>query len=149
MIANILQKLTGEAMKARDEIRVSTLRMLSSALAYERIETKKDLTTEEELVVIAKEAKKRKEAILAYKTAGATQKAKLEEAELKILQEFLPDQISDEELSQLISETIKQLNATGMQDMGKVIGVVKQKVGARAEGGRIANIVRLKLGQLE
>lgn len=145
MIAKTLQKQIGDAMKARDSVRVSTLRMLSTAFSYEKIEQKRDLTNEEELVIIAKEAKKRKEAAEVFKKAGASDKASLEESELKILEEFLPEQISDEDLEKLVDDAIKQLDASGMSDMGKVIGAVKQKAGATADGGKIAKMVREKL----
>lgn len=145
MIANTLQKQIGDAMKARDSVRVSTLRMLSTAFSYEKIDQKRDLTNEEELVIIAKEAKKRKEAAKVFKKAGASDKASLEEAELKILQRYLPEQMSDEDLEKLVSDAIKKLDASNISDMGKVIGMVKKSAGATADGGKIANMVRTKL----
>jgi len=131
-------------MKAHDEVRLSTLRLLSSAFNYERIEKQHDLTDEEELVVIRKQAKQRKDSIEAYGKAGRTDMAKAEEAELKILQEFLPPEMSEAELIQLVDESIKQLGAKTMADMGKVIGMVKGKAPS-AEGGKIAEQVRRKL----
>lgn len=142
MIFNTLQNQIGDAMKARDEVRVSTLRMLSSAFNYEKINLQHDLTDEEELVVIAREAKKRKEAVEAYKKAGADEKAQREKNELKILQTFLPKQISDEELAKIVDEVVKQTNSSSMADMGKVIGAVKAKVGATAEGSKIAELTK-------
>ncbi|MBL7036286.1 GatB/YqeY domain-containing protein [Candidatus Microgenomates bacterium] len=145
MIANTLQKQIGDAMKARDSVRVSTLKMLSTAFAYEKIEVKRDLTDEEELVIIAKEAKKRTEAVEMYKKAGAVDKVEQETAELKILNEYLPEQMSDTDLEKLVDGAISKLNPTGMSDMGKVIGMVKASAGATAEGSKIANMVREKL----
>jgi hypothetical protein len=144
MIAQTLQQKIGEAMKARDTIRLSTLRMLSSAFNYERIEKQHDLTDEEELVVIRKQAKQRKDSIDAYKKAGANDLAEKEEAELKILQEYLPPEMSSDELSQLVSEAVKTINPQGMQDMGKVIGFIKGKA-PNADAGQIAELVKTKL----
>src|SRR3989344_4084880 len=108
MIAQNLQQMIGEAMKAHDEVRLSTLRLLSSAFNYEKIEKQHDLTEEEELGVIRKQAKQRKDSIEAYKKAGAEDRAAKEEAELKILREFLPPEIDEAELMKLIEEVIEQ-----------------------------------------
>jgi len=144
MIADKLQNMVGESMKAKDEVRTSTLRLLSSAFNYEKIEKRHDLTEEEELSVIRKQAKQRKDSIEAYKKAGAEDRAQKEEAELKILQEFLPPEMSEAELTKLVDEAIATTGAKSMADMGKVIGMVKSKAPA-AEGGQIAELVKSKL----
>lgn len=155
MISAEITKKIGEAMKAKDEIRLSTLRMLSSALNYEKIAKQHDLTSDEELVVVKKEAKKRTDAIEALTAALDKQtstspeeirkRIEKEETELKILKEYLPEEMGEAELNDLVSESIKQMNATGISDMGKVIGAVKAKAGMRADGGTIARIVKEKL----
>jgi uncharacterized protein YqeY len=148
MIISTLQSKIGEAMKAHDEIKTSTLRLLLSALNYEKIDKQHDLTDEEELVVIRREAKKRKEAIEMYKGAGASDRAAKEETELKILQEYLPPDLSDEELDKLVDEAIKMADlppeALAKGGMGKVIGFVKSKA-PNADGGKIAGLVKAKL----
>ena len=144
MIAQTLQAKIGESMKARDEIRTSTLRLLLSALNYEKIDKQHDLTDEEELVVIRREAKKRKEAIEMYKKAGAEDRAAKEETEFKILAEYLPPEMGDEELMKVIDEAFAQMKPASIADMGKVIGFVKGKAPG-ADGGKIANLVRTKL----
>jgi uncharacterized protein YqeY len=144
MIAKSLQARLGEAMKAHDEIRVSTLRLLLSAFNYEQIEKQHELTTEEELVVIRREAKKRKEAIEMYQKAGAPDRAEKEKRELEILQEFLPPEMSEEELAKLVDEAIAQVKPAGISDIGKVIGFVKGKA-PDADGARVAELVRGKL----
>jgi hypothetical protein len=144
MIAQTLQAKIGEALKAHDEIRLSTLRLLSSAFNYEKIAKQHDLTDEEELVVIRKEAKQRRDSIEAYRKAGAEDRAKTEEAELKILQEYLPPEISEAELSKLVTAAILQLGAKTTSDMGRVIGMVKSKAPG-ADGSKIAQIVSSKL----
>ncbi len=145
MIADKIQQMIGEAMKAHDEIRLSTLRLLSSAFNYEFIAKQHKLSEEEELAVVRREAKKRKEAIEAYKKAGATERAEKEKKELVILQEFLPPEMSDEELVKLVDQTISETGAKTMADMGKVIGAVMGKTSGRVEGGRVSELVKNKL----
>ena len=144
MIAQTLQQKIGESMKAHDEVRTSTLRLLLSAFNYEKIDKQHDLTDEEELVVIRREAKKRKEAIEMYKNANAPDRAAKEETELKILAEYLPPEMREEELIKLVDEAVAQIKPASMADMGKVIGFVKGKAPG-ADGGKIAGLVRQKL----
>lgn len=144
MIAQDLQQMIGEAMKAHDELRTSTLRLLSSAFNYEKIEKQHDLTEEEELTVIRKQAKQRKDSIEAYKKAGAEDRAAKEEAELKILQEFLPPEMDERELAKLVDEAINQSGAKTTSDMGRVIGMVKAKAPG-VDGAKIAQIISSKL----
>ncbi|HBB76567.1 MAG: YqeY-like protein [Candidatus Woesebacteria bacterium GW2011_GWF1_40_24] len=145
MITPSLQEKIGVAMKAHDEVRVSTLRLLLSAFNYEQIAKQHELTEEEELAVIRREAKKRKEAIEMYKNAGAVDRAAKEAAELEILGEYLPPDMSDEELVKLVADAIIQIKPSGMADMGKVIGLVKSRA-PDADGGKIAQLVKEKLG---
>ena len=144
MISQNITKMIGEAMKAHDEVRLSTLRMLSSEFNYEKIKLQHELTEVDEQNVIRKEARKRKDAIEAYTKANATDRVNLETKELSILQEFLPPELSDEEVIKIIDESIKELNVKGMQDMGKVIGLVKSKASG-VDGSKVAEIVREKL----
>jgi uncharacterized protein len=157
MITGNIQKQITDAMKARDELRLSTLRMLSSALHNAKIDKRRDLTEEEEMAIVGKEAKKRRDAIEAYeklkdlKTEKQKTGASLEDRisreadELKILGEFLPEQMEESELSDLIDQVIKEIKPEGMRDMGKVIGLVKEKAGGTAEGARVAEMVKSKL----
>lgn len=144
MIYNTLQQKIGESMKAHNEIKTSTLRLLLSALNYEKIDKQHDLTDDEELVVIRREAKKRKEAIEMYTKANAPDRAAKEAEELKILQEYLPPEVGEEELIKLVDDAVAQIKPAGMQDMGKVIGFVKGKA-PNADGGKIAELVKAKL----
>lgn len=144
MIAKKLQQLIGEAMKAHNEVRVSTLRLLSSAFNYEFIEKQHELTDEEEIAVIRRQVKQRKDSIDAYKKVGAEDRAAREEEEMKILQEFLPPEMDERELEKIIDESIKAVGATTIADMGKVIGMVKSKAPS-AEGAKIAELVKAKI----
>lgn len=132
-------------MKAKDEIRLSTLKLLSSEIHNARIAKMADLTKEEELEVVQKEAKKRRDAIEAYKKAGAVDRAEREEKELKILQEYLPKEFSEEELSKLVDKAISATGAENIKDMGRVIGQVMSKAKGRADGKKVAEIVKNKL----
>jgi len=154
MIANKLQTMIGEAMKARDEVRLSTLRLLSSAFNYEKIDKRSlagtagkqhDLTDEEELVVIRREAKKRKEGAEAYEKAGSKDRAEKELAELAVLQEFLPPEISDLDLEKIVDDAVSQIKPTSMADMGKVMAQVRLKTSGNADGAKIAELVKSKL----
>lgn len=144
MIADKLPEMIGKALKEHDEVRLSTLRLLSSAFNYEFISKQHKLTGDEEIVVIQREAKKRKEAIEAYKKAGANDRAEKEENELKVLQEFLPPEIGEEELVKLVDEAIQLIGAKSLSDMGKVIGLVRSKAPG-ADGAKIAGLVKAKL----
>lgn len=147
MIASTLQAKIGEAMKAHDEVRVSTLRLLLSSFDYEKIAKQHELTEEDEIAVIRKEVKQRKDSIEAYDKAERKDLSEKEKAELIILQEFLPPEMSDEELEKLVNEAFIAVSPTGMQDMGKVIGLVKGKA-PNVDGGKIASLVKQKLANI-
>ncbi|AKM83374.1 hypothetical protein A2422_04160 [Candidatus Woesebacteria bacterium RIFOXYC1_FULL_31_51] len=148
MIANTLTQKIGEAMKARDAIRLSTLRMLSSAFNYEKIAKQHELNDEEELSVVRKEAKKRKEAIDAYEKVtdkeSVRERIDQETKELAILQEYLPPEISQDEIIKLVDAAILELKVSSISDMGKVIGLVKSK-SPGVDGSTLAEIVKQKL----
>lgn len=145
MISDTITQKIAEAMKARDEIRLSTLRLLSSALNYERIAKQHDLSVEEELVVVRREAKKRKDAIEAYEKAGAMDRAEKEKKELAILEEYLPAQMPEEELVNLVNQAIEEAGAKTMAEMGKVVGAVMAKAKGQADGAKVSELVKSKL----
>lgn len=147
MISDTINKKITDALKAKDEIRLSTLRLLSSALHNAEIEKRGDLTKEEELEVVRREAKRRKDAIEAYKKAGAKGRAEKEKKELKILQEFLPKELSDEKLAKIVEEVISKTGAQEIKDMGNVMATVMVEVKGRAEGKRVSELVKRKLTQ--
>ena len=145
MIAASINQMIAEALKARDELRLSTLRLLSSALHYEEIAKQHELSEEEEMVVVRHEASKRRDAIEAYEKVGAKDRAEKEKKELEILKSFLPPEMSDEDLQRLVDESINALGAESISDMGKVIGLVMSKVNGAAEGRRVSEMVKSKL----
>jgi len=149
MISDTIKKQIAEAMRAKEEIRLSTLRMLSSELHNAEIDKRGDLTKDEEILIVRKETKKRKDAIEAYEKvqekAQVQERLDREKAELKILQEYLPKELSDEDLEKIVNETIEETGAKEIKDMGKVIGSVINKAKGHADGGRVSEIVKRKL----
>lgn len=145
MISATINQKIAEALKSGDKVKLSTLRMLSSALNYEIISKRRDLTEEEEFVVVRKEIKKRNEAIEAYEKVNALNRAETEKKELAILKEFLPEDIADEELQKIVEIAIKETGVTDIRNMGKVIGTVMQKTKGQADGRKVVELVKTKL----
>ena len=133
------------AMKAGDRTRVSTLRMVTSELKNARIDKGEDLEEDEVVGVLAKAQKQRRESEEQYRDAGRDDLADKEAAEAEIIQEYLPEPISDEELSELIDAAIAETGATSMSDMGAVMGRVMPDVRGRAEGSEVSRRVRERL----
>jgi uncharacterized protein len=143
-MADVLEQIqadTREAMKGGDKDRVTTLRMLSSAVQLDLKEGDGD-----GIAVLTRERKKRIEAADAYADAGRADQAEAERAEAELIAAYLPEQISDEELAAIVDEAVSGTGATSMQDMGRVMGAVMPKVKGRADGNRVSAAVREKLG---
>lgn len=142
-----LQSDLTDAIRERDGVRSSTLRMVLTAVSNAEVSGKehRDLTDDEVMAVVVKEAKKRREAADAFIGAGRTELAEKEQAELACLEGYLPKQLSDEEIDAVVAEAVAATGASGMKDMGKVMGVVKPKIGDQAEGGRVAAAVKKAL----
>ena len=135
------------AMKARDKVRSSTLRMSLTALTNAEVagNSARELSDAEVLDVLDKEAKKRRESAEAYDQAGRGDLAAKERTEGEIIAEYLPAQLSDAELDELVRAAIAEVDASGMKDMGSVMRSVQPQVKGRAEGGRVAAVVRRQL----
>jgi len=138
------------AIKARDEVRSSTLRMVLTAITNAEVSGKvaRELTDEDVLGVLTSEGKKRREAAEAFDDAGRVEQAAKERAELEVLADYLPEQLGDEEVAVLVAEAIESTGAReeGMRAMGKVMGALQPKVKGRADGGAVAAEVRRQLG---
>ncbi|MFF4404859.1 GatB/YqeY domain-containing protein [Streptomyces sp. NPDC001262] len=135
------------AIKARDELRSSTLRLTLSAIGYEETAGKvaRELSDDEVLKVITREAKKRREAADAFEKGGRAEQAERERAEGELLAEYLPKQLSDEELNAAVAEAVAEAKAGGAEGpkaMGAVMKLANAKVAGRAEGGRVAAAVK-------
>ncbi|RJL22016.1 GatB/YqeY domain-containing protein [Bailinhaonella thermotolerans] len=135
------------AMKARDDVRTRTIRMAMAAIANEEVAGKaaRELSDDEVVKVLTREAKKRREAAEAFSNAGRAEQAQAELDEQAVLEEYLPAQLSDEELNKLVDEAIAESGAEGPKAMGQVMKVLNPKVAGRAEGGRVAAAVRQRL----
>ena len=136
------------AMKSRDELRTATLRMALAAVSAEEVAGKeaRELSDDEVQAVLRREAKKRREAADAFAEAGRTQQADRERAEGVVLAGYLPAQMEDADLAALVADVITQTGASGMKDMGKVMGAANKAVAGRADGSRVAAEVRRQLG---
>ena len=138
------------AMKSRDEVRSSTLRMLLTAITNAEVAGKQqvELSDDQIVGVLSTEAKKRREAATAFEDAGRAEMAQKERAELDVLVGYLPEQLGDDEIADIVSAAIEQTGAAGegMRAMGKVMGVVQPQVKGRADGGAVAAEVRRQLG---
>ena len=135
------------AMKARDEVRVRTLRMALTSVTKEEVAGKsaRELSDDEVLQVLTREAKRRREAAEAFAGAGREEQAAAERAEGEILDTYLPAQLSDAELGELVTAAIEETGATTPRDMGQVMKVLTPRVAGRAQGGWVAAEVRRRL----
>ena len=138
------------AMKARDEVKVSTLRMLKSAIGAFEVSGKQKVTATEEdvLSVLKREVKKRKESIRQFEEGGRKDLVEREKAELVLLEAYLPAMMRDNEVRIVVESVAAELGATGPSDMGKVMGVVMNKLGGRADGAMVKEMVQSVLGTL-
>jgi len=138
------------AMKARDEIRSGTLRMVLSAVTNAEVagKTARELTDEEVVGVLSSEAKRRREAATAFDDGGRAEMAERERAEAAVIADYLPEQLTEEEVVAIVTAAIDQVGARdeGMRAMGKVMGVVQPQVKGRADGAAVAAEVRRQLG---
>ena len=135
------------SMKARDEVRTRTLRMVLTSVSNEEVSgTAHELSDDDVLRLIAREARRRREAAEAFEAAGRADQAEAERAEGEVLSAYLPAQLPDEELTALVAAAIAETGAVGMPAMGKVMKAVTAQVAGRAEGGRVAAEVRRQLG---
>jgi uncharacterized protein YqeY len=142
-----LESDLAEAIKLRDEVRTTTLRLLKSALKNYQIELGHDLTMQEALSVLQKEAKKHQDSIKQYEDAKREDLANEEKAELDVIERYLPEQMSQEQVEKAVDSAIAELGATGPADMGKVIGLVRQKTEGQADGSMIAQLAKQKLSK--
>ena len=140
-ILELVQADTRTAMKAGERDRVGTLRMLASSLQQDEKEGKGDA-----VAVLQRERKKRIEAAEAFETGGRSEQAAAERDEATLIESYLPEQISDEELERIVVAAVESTGATDVKEMGKVIGVVMPQVKGRADGKRVSTMVRERLG---
>jgi uncharacterized protein YqeY len=149
-VAELKQRLRTDlnvAMRARDQVRLRTLRMALTSITNEEVAgaSARDLTDDEVIKVLTREARKRREAAEAFSAAGRADQAAAERAEGEVLAAYLPAQLSDDEIAALVAEAIDETGATGMSAMGQVMKTVTPRVAGRADGARVAAEVRRRL----
>ena len=145
------ERLRGDlttAMKARDELTSSTLRMVLTAITNEEVAGKqaRELSDDDIVKVLTREAKKRREAHDAYTQAGRDELATREQAELGVIETYLPQQLTDEELAALIDAAVEETGASDPKAMGQVMKVLQPRIAGRADGAKVAAEVRRRLG---
>ena len=144
LIATLQRELTA-AMKEREADRRDALRLILSSLQSAEKELQRPLTEDEELQVLQRERKRRLESIEAFVAAGRPVQAAKEEGELEVLEEFMPEPLSEEALERIVDDAIAEVGATSMRDLGRVMADVMPQIAGRADGSAVSQIVREKL----
>lgn len=135
-----------EAMRSKDKLRLSVIRMVKGSMQNEAIKLKKDqLTDDEALTVLSREVKQRKDSLQEFEKVGRQDLADKLQEELQILATYMPEQLSEDELKQIVSQVISEVGATSKKEMGKVMGLVLPKVKGKADGGLVNKIVQQML----
>ena len=134
-----------EAMKARDAERRDALRLILNALKSSEKELQRPLSEDEELQVLRRERKRRLEAAEAFRTGGREEQAQSEEREREILEEFMPEPLSEDEIEEIVDDAIAEVGATSMADLGRVMADIMPQIAGRADGSTVSQIVREKL----
>ncbi len=145
---SLIARLEGElkeAMAARDADRRDTLRLILASLRSAEKDLQRPLYDDEELQVLQRERKKRTEAAEAFRAGGREEQAEGEERELAVLEEFMPEPLSEDELEEIVDDAIAEVGATSMRDIGRVMADVMPQVAGRADGSAVSQLVREKL----
>ena len=141
-----LKEATISSMKKGEKEATTTLRMFSAEIKKEEIEKKAELTNEETISIVQKMIKQRKDSFSQFEQAGREELAEKEAREISILEQFLPEQLSEEEILQEVNQAIAESGAESMQDMGKVMGLLKNKLSGKADMGLVSIKVKESLG---
>ena len=144
-----LQSDLTEAIRSRNELVSGTIRMVLTAITNEEVAGKESrtLSDDEIITVLSREAKKRREAAEAYKDAGHADRAELETNEGKVIAKYLPAQLSEDEVKKIVVDAVAEAGATGPQDMGKVMGILKPQIAGKADGGKVSAAVKAALNK--
>ena len=133
------------AMRAKDSVRLGAIRLLLSAIKQREVDERIELTDADVIAVIEKMLKQRRDSITAFEGAGRTDLADIEKFEVSVLQTYMPKQLSDDELNQIITQVIADSGASGAKDMGKVVGLVKPLVAGVADMGKVSGLIKSRL----
>ncbi|GIU21210.1 MULTISPECIES: GatB/YqeY domain-containing protein [Shewanella] len=134
-----------EAMRAKEKLRLGTIRMALAAVKQVEVDTRETLTNDQAIAVLTKMVKQRRDSIAQYEAAGRDELAQIEADEILVLEKFLPQPLSEEEVIALVDASIVEMGASTMADMGKVMGALKPKVMGRADMAAIGAMIRAKL----
>ncbi|WP_370291824.1 GatB/YqeY domain-containing protein [Thalassolituus sp.] len=134
------------AMRAKEKERLGTLRLITAEFKKVEVDERIEIDDARALVILDKMCKQRRDSITQYMDAGREELAAKEQAEIDVISEFLPAALSEEELARLVADAIAQSGAAGMQDMGKVMGILKLQVQGRADMAQISQLVKSQLG---
>jgi len=140
-----LKEAQKEAMRAKDKDRLGTIRMMLSEIKRIEVDERIDVADDRILLILDKMLKQRRDSITAFKDAGRDELAAKEQFEIDVIQSFLPKQLDADEIADIVAKAITQSGATGMQDMGKVMGLVKPQVQGRADVGMVSGLVKQQL----
>ncbi|WP_217521343.1 GatB/YqeY domain-containing protein [Vibrio metschnikovii] len=133
------------AMKAKDKARLGTIRLALAAIKQREVDEQITLNDDDILAVLVKMVKQRRDSVTQYEAANRQDLADVEKAEITVLEEFMPQPLSEEDVIALIDSAVAESQASGMQDMGKVMALIKPHVQGRADMGRVSSLVRAKL----
>ncbi|HEY1057985.1 MAG TPA: GatB/YqeY domain-containing protein [Limnobacter sp.] len=145
--AQILEDIK-QAMKAREQAKLATLRMLSAAIKQKEVDERVDLDDAAVLAIIEKQIKQRNEAAVQFEQGGRPDSAAAEKAEAAVLAAYLPAQLSDDEILTVVREVVSAVGATGPQDMGKVMGQAKPRLAGKADMGKVSALIKQTLSAL-
>jgi uncharacterized protein YqeY len=133
------------AMRERDKDRLTTIRLIMAAMKQQEVDTRKELTEADVLAILDKMVKQRKDSIEQYNKAGRDELAAKEQAEIEVIQVYLPQQLTEEEILELVADAISTTGTESMRDMGKVMGILKPKLQGRADMGQVSGLIKSKL----
>lgn len=145
---NLLERLNQDmknAMKNKEKVKLSVIRMVKSSLQNEQIKLGRELTDDDSLTVLNRELKQRKDSLHEFEQANREDLASKLRDEIAVLEDYMPEQLSEEEVSQIVQDTIAEVGATTKADMGKVMGAIMPKVKGKADGGLVNRLVQQHL----
>ncbi|MBI3230972.1 MAG: GatB/YqeY domain-containing protein [Burkholderiales bacterium] len=135
------------AMRAKDSAKLGTIRMLTAAIKQKEVDERVVVTDEDVLNIVTKMIKQRKDSIVQFEQGGRQDLADIEKAELEVLNVYLPASLSEQEINDLIAAAVAEVGATGPQDMGKVVAILKPKMAGRADMGKVSGLVKAALAK--
>ncbi|MEK4537469.1 GatB/YqeY domain-containing protein [Peribacillus sp. FSL K6-1552] len=145
---SLLERLNNDmkqAMKNKEKDKLSVIRMLKASIQNEALKLRQDLTDDEELTVLSRELKQRKDSLQEFENAGRSDLVDKVRTELVYVEAYMPEQLSEEEISKIVKKTIEEVNATSKADMGRVMGALMPKVKGKADGSLVNNLVQQHL----